>query len=77
MGSEAGHDLLSGSDLIITVGLDVVELFEPGTWLYPQRVVNIDSVPHLDGLFHPIQELLVDIGTNLDVLTSSLSSGGG
>src|SRR5262249_16319564 len=56
-GSEASHGLIAQSDLILTVGLDVVELFEPGGWPYDQRVLNIDSVPHQDELFHPLQEL--------------------
>ena len=29
MGSEASHELVAQSDLILTLGLDVVELFEP------------------------------------------------
>jgi acetolactate synthase I/II/III large subunit len=73
MGSEARHELLASSDLIITVGLDVVELFEPGLWPYQQRLINIDSVPHLDGLFHPAQELVGDIGAALAALTPLLS----
>lgn len=72
MGSEDHHALVASSDLIITIGLDVVELFEPGKWLYDQRVVNIDCVPHLDGLFHPVQELVGDIGASLAALTSLL-----
>jgi acetolactate synthase-1/2/3 large subunit len=73
MGSEARHELLAQSDLIITMGLDVVELFEPGTWPYHQRLVNIDRVPHLDGLFHPAQELVGDIGATLEALIPLLS----
>lgn len=73
MGSEAEHELLAASDLIVTIGLDVVELFEPGTWPYSQRVVNIDAVPHLDGLFHPVQELVGDIGAALEALIPLLS----
>ncbi|HEY7493779.1 MAG TPA: thiamine pyrophosphate-binding protein [Candidatus Tectomicrobia bacterium] len=77
MGSEARHELLAQSDLIITVGLDVVELFEPGTWPYHQRLVNIDRVPHLDGLFRPAQELVGDIGATLEALIPLLAPGGG
>lgn len=72
MGSEASHGLLAQSDLIITIGLDVVELFEPGRWPYGQRVLNIDSVPHQDGLFHPTQELVGDIGAALQAITPLL-----
>jgi acetolactate synthase-1/2/3 large subunit len=73
MGSEDPHALLAQSDLILTIGLDVVELFEPGKWPYHQRLVNIDSVPHLDGLFHPTQELVGDIGAALGALIPRLS----
>jgi acetolactate synthase-1/2/3 large subunit len=73
MGSEDNHPLIARSDLIVTIGLDVVELFEPGRWPYAQRVVNIDSVPHQDGLFSPSQELVADIGPSLEALTSLLS----
>jgi acetolactate synthase-1/2/3 large subunit len=72
MGSEPQHELIAQSDLIMTIGLDVVELFEPGKWPYHQRVVNIDSVPHLDGLFHPTEELVGDIGAALEALTPLL-----
>ncbi|MEE8302671.1 MAG: thiamine pyrophosphate-binding protein [Candidatus Tectomicrobia bacterium] len=74
MGSESSHDLVASSDLIITVGLDVVELFEPGLWPYHQQVLNIDTVPHLDELFHPAQELVADIGSSLDALTALVSA---
>jgi acetolactate synthase-1/2/3 large subunit len=73
MGSEANHELLAQSDLIVTIGLDVVELFEPGHWPYHQRVLNIDTVPHLDGLFTPTYELVGDIGATLDALTPLLT----
>ncbi len=73
MGSEASHKLVTDSDLILTLGLDVVELFEPGVWSYQQPVINIDHTPHLDGLFYPVQELLGDIATNLDALTALVS----
>ncbi len=74
MGSEASHGLIAQSDLILTVGLDVVELFEPGRWPYTQRVVNIDSVPHQDGLFHPTQEMVGEIGPTLRALTPLLKA---
>ncbi|MBM3224777.1 MAG: thiamine pyrophosphate-binding protein [Candidatus Tectomicrobia bacterium] len=77
MGSEASHGLIAQSDLIITIGLDVVELFEPGLWPYDQRVLNLDNVPHQDGLFHPSQELVGDIGASLHALTPLLKPCGG
>jgi acetolactate synthase-1/2/3 large subunit len=73
MGSEAQHELLAASDLIITIGVDVVEFFEPGKWPYHQKVVNIDSVPHMDGLWQPVQELVGDIRTSLTALQPLLS----
>jgi acetolactate synthase-1/2/3 large subunit len=73
MGSESSHGLVAQSDLILTIGLDVVELFEPGLWPYQQRVVNIDTVPHLDGLFQPSIEVVGDIGATLEVLVPHLT----
>jgi acetolactate synthase-1/2/3 large subunit len=73
MGSEANHELIASSDLVITVGLDVVEFFAPGKWPYQQRTLNIDRVPHLDGLFHPTQELIGDIGASLEALIPLVS----
>jgi acetolactate synthase-1/2/3 large subunit len=73
MGSETPHELLAASDLIITIGVDVVEFFEPGTWPYHQKVVNIDSLPHLDGLWRPVQELVGDIRASLEALQPLLS----
>lgn len=69
MGSETNHGLVAQSDLILTIGLDVVELFEPGNWPYQQRLLNIDSVPHQDGLFHPSHELVGAIGPALEALS--------
>lgn len=74
MGSESSHALVAQSDLILTIGLDVVELFEPGLWPYQQRVVNIDTVPHLDGLFQPSIEVVGDIGATLEALLPRLTS---
>jgi acetolactate synthase-1/2/3 large subunit len=73
MGSEESHQLIAGSDLIITLGLDVVELFEPGLWPYSQPVINIDNLPHEDGLFYPSWELIGDIATHLDALKALIS----
>lgn len=72
MGSEPQHDLMAQSDLIVTIGLDVVELFEPGEWPYRQRLINLDTVPHTDGLFTPTLELVSDVGTTLEALTPLL-----
>ncbi len=77
MGSEANHELMAQSDLIVTIGLDVVELFEPGQWPYHQRVMNLDSIPHLDGLFTPTHELVGDIGSTLEALTPLLQTSTG
>jgi acetolactate synthase I/II/III large subunit len=73
MGSEAPHELLASSDLIITIGVDVVEFFEPGQWPYHQKLVNIDTVPHMDGLFQPVQELVGDIRASLEAFIPLLS----
>jgi acetolactate synthase-1/2/3 large subunit len=73
MGSEASHELLAHSDLILTIGVDVVEFFEPGKWPYHQKLVNIDAVPHTDGLFHPVQELVGNMRSSLDALIPLLA----
>jgi len=73
MGSEDRHPLMAQSDLIVTIGLDTVELFEPGYWPYHQKLINLDTVPHTDGLFYPSHELIGDIGTSLEALTSRLT----
>ncbi len=73
MGSENQHALVAQSDLIVTIGLDTVELFEPGHWPYHQRLINLDTVPHTDGLYHPTHELIGDIGASLEALIPRLS----
>ncbi|GIX49013.1 MAG: acetolactate synthase [Candidatus Tectimicrobiota bacterium] len=73
LGSEAPHPLLAASDLLIAVGFDVVELFEPAPWPYSQPLVNIDVVPHADGILRPAYELIGDIGTSLEALTPLLA----
>jgi acetolactate synthase-1/2/3 large subunit len=73
MGSEPQHELIAQSDLIVTIGLDTVELFEPGEWPYHQRLVNIDTVPHTDGLLAPTLELVSDLGVALEALTPLLT----
>ncbi len=77
MGSEDRHALMAQSDLIVTIGLDTVELFEPGNWPYHQRLINLDTVPHTDGLFYPAHELIGDIGTSLEALMPRLSPNSG
>ena len=77
MGSEDSHALVAQSDLIVTIGLDTVELFEPGYWPYHQRLINLDTMPHTDGLFHPSHELIGDIGASLAALTPRLTPNSG
>ena len=43
------RDLVLKSDLIVTIGLDAVEL-QPKGWPYPTKVLSIASHPSLDGL---------------------------
>ena len=43
------RDLVSRSDLIVTVGLDAVEL-QPKPWPYSIPVLSLASVPSLDAL---------------------------
>ena len=77
MGSEDPHALMAQSDLIVTIGLDTVELFEPGYWPYHQRLINLDALPHTDGLFYPSHELIGDIGASLAALTPRLTPNSG
>jgi len=60
---------VSQSDLILTHRLDVVELFDLGVGPYHQRVLNIDSVPHQDGLFQPDQRAVGTLARRVQALT--------
>ncbi|MPZ48167.1 MAG: hypothetical protein GEU75_02450 [Dehalococcoidia bacterium] len=68
-GAPAERALLDQSDLIVLVGYDVVELFAPGVWNYPQPVVMLDEVPHLDGMIRPQIEVVAGLEDSLKALT--------
>jgi acetolactate synthase I/II/III large subunit len=60
--------LVSESDLVITVGLDAVEL-QPKAWPYTQPVLSLSSVPSLDGLVPAV----VEVVGNLKLLLAGLA----
>lgn len=61
------RDLVSKADLIITVGLDAVEL-QPKGWPYPTKVLSLVNHPSLDGLVASTEEII----GNLDLLMRAM-----
>lgn len=68
--------LVEQSDLIITIGLDAIEL-QPKPWPYDAPVVSIANTPALDALVPASSEIIGNIGSILDVLTSVCADGNG
>lgn len=68
--------LIEQSDLIITVGLDAIEL-QPKPWPYSTPVVSIASTPALDALVPAGTEIIGNIASVLDVLTNACAEGSG
>jgi len=66
--------LISQADLIITVGLDAVEL-QPKAWPYATPVLSIAATPNLDAVVPAGTEVVGSIAKILDSLTE-FSSGG-
>jgi acetolactate synthase I/II/III large subunit len=66
--------LVMQSDLIITVGLDAVEL-QPKAWPYQVPVIAISSTPSLDALVPAQIEVVGDIKSLLKTLTTLVSGG--
>jgi acetolactate synthase-1/2/3 large subunit len=60
--------LVNESDLVITIGLDAVEL-QPKAWPYTQPVLSLASVPSLDGLVPAALEVV----GNLKLLLAGLA----
>ena len=54
------RELVLESDLIITVGLDAVEL-QPKPWPYTLPVLSLSSVPSLDALVPADPEIVGDL----------------
>ena len=73
-GAPSERELIDKSDLFILVGFDTVEVFAPGYWDYPQKVINLDEVPHLDDLIRPEIEVVAHLADILRELSASVSS---
>ena len=70
------RDLVSRSDLIVTVGLDGVEL-QPKAWPYSIPVLSLASIPSLDALVPFAAEMAGDLRPILAGLAEFASSGSG
>jgi acetolactate synthase-1/2/3 large subunit len=70
------RDLVAKADLIITIGLDAVEL-QPKGWPYPTKVLSLASTPSLDGLVASAEEVVGNLGHVMTALTSLLPAGTG
>lgn len=73
-GAPSERELIDKSDLLILVGFDTVEVFAPGGWDYPQRVVNLDEVAHLDDLIRPEVEVVAHLADILRELSARVPS---
>ena len=63
------QNLVSKADLIITIGLDAVEL-QPKGWPYSTKVLSLTNHPSLDGLVACNEEII----GNIDSLTTAISA---
>ena len=70
------RDLVSRSDLIVTVGLDAVEL-QPKPWPYSIPVLSLASVPSLDALVPFAAEMVGDLRPVLARLAELAPAGSG
>ena len=70
------RDLVAKADLIITIGLDAVEL-QPKGWPYPTKVLSLASTPSLDGLVASAEEVVGNLTHIMAALTGLLPVGTG
>ena len=70
------RDLVAKADLIITIGLDAVEL-QPKGWPYPTKVLSLASTPSLDGLVASAEEVVGNLAHVMTALTGLLPAGTG
>jgi acetolactate synthase-1/2/3 large subunit len=68
------RDLVSTADLIVTIGLDAVEL-QPKGWPYPTKVLSLASHPSLDGLVACDEEVVGDLDSILTILRTVIPKG--
>jgi len=72
--NQPADELLDVADLVVTVGYDPIE-YDPGLWNRRNKrsLVHIDLVrPDIDNDYRPTIELLGDIASTLDAMTSKL-----
>lgn len=69
------RELISQSDLIVTIGLDAVEL-QPKPWPYAIPVLSLVNTPTLDALVPAALEVVGDLKTLLARLAEFAPSGG-
>src|SRR5215212_10693707 len=68
------REMVNQADLIVTVGLDGVEL-QPKPWPYSQPVLSLANVPSLDALVPAAPELVGDLQHLLTALAEYAPSG--
>jgi len=74
IGGTLERELVNESDLIITVGLDAVEL-QPKPWPYTLPVLTLASAPNLDAVIPSTQEVIGDLKPLLSSLTEYVGDG--
>ncbi|MDC1319458.1 thiamine pyrophosphate-binding protein [Litorivicinus sp.] len=75
IGGTIERDLINQADLIITIGLDPIEL-QPKPWPYPTTVLAISNTPDADALVAQTLEVVGNIKSTLSVLIDSQSGQG-
>jgi acetolactate synthase I/II/III large subunit len=70
------RNLINDSDLIVTLGLDAVEL-QPKPWPYTLPVLSLASVPNLDAVVPSTIEVIGDLKALLSSLTNFVPEGSG
>ena len=62
-------DFLAGSDLIVAVGFDAVELIKP--WSIATPVLHVDSVPNTDQIYFAECEVVGDVALGVEWLAAA------
>jgi acetolactate synthase-1/2/3 large subunit len=70
------RNLVAKADLIITIGLDAVEL-QPKGWPYSTPVLSLSTIPSLDALVASEQEVIGNLGHIMKALQTLLPAGAG
>lgn len=72
-GAATEREIIDKADLMVLVGFDVIEIFAPGHWDYPQPVVMLDEVAHNDDIIRPSVEVVADLADSLNGLAEAVS----